>query len=130
MSIQYLCLDIRKTIKAPYLSREKGGLALYALAQRAGPEIFDHWLGNWLTRAKQKRGFLTSMDFYNDLKAFIPAKCHPFVKDWFERRLQYRITINNAVAENGDLALTLTAEGGFSTGAGAEGILRERRQLA
>jgi ABC-type transport system involved in multi-copper enzyme maturation permease subunit len=95
--------------KATYLSREKGGLALYALSRRMGPETFDQWLGKWIVRACQKETFLTSADFYNDLKNFVPAGLHPFVRDWFEMRIQYRLSLDNAQIKDGKLALTISA---------------------
>ncbi|WP_321414467.1 hypothetical protein [uncultured Desulfobacter sp.] len=95
--------------KATYLSKEKGGLALYALARRMDPEIFDRWLGKWIVHACPKETFLTSADFYNDLKNFVPADLHPFVRDWFERRIQYRLSLDNAQIKDGKLALTISA---------------------
>jgi len=95
--------------EAAYLSRDKGGLALYALAQRIGAEQFDGWLAQWLAQAAQKEDLLTSADFYNDLKHFIPAGLHPFVRDWFEGRIQYRLSLDNAQIEDGKLALTISA---------------------
>ena len=95
--------------RAAYLSKEKGGLALYALARRMGPEIFDRWLGKWIVNACSKETFLTSADFYNDLKNFVPADLHPFVRDWFEWRIQYRLSLDNAQIKDGKLALTISA---------------------
>ena len=95
--------------KAAYLSKEKGGLALYAISRRMGPEIFDQWLGKWIGHARQKETFLTSADFYNDLKNFAPDNLHPFVRDWFERRIQYRLSLDNAQIKDGELTLTISA---------------------
>lgn len=95
--------------KAAYLSREKGGLALYALSRRIGPEVFDSWLGKWIVHARQKEAFLTSADFYNDLINFIPDALHPFVQDWFEMRIQYRLSLDNAQINDGKLTLTISA---------------------
>jgi hypothetical protein len=95
--------------KAAYLSKEKGGLALYAISRRMGPEIFDRWLGEWVARASQKETFLTSTDFYNDLKHFVPSGLHPFIRDWFEQRIQYRLSLDNAQIKDGKLALIISA---------------------
>ena len=95
--------------KAAYLSKEKGGLALYALARRMGPERFDQWLGTWIVNAGQKEEFFTSAEFYNDLKNFVPADLHPFVTDWFEKRIQYRLSLDNAQIKDGELTLTISA---------------------
>ena len=95
--------------KAAYLSRKKGGLALYALSRRMGPEIFDQWLGKWIMHARQKETFLTAADFYNDLINFVPNDLHPFVRDWFERRIQYRLSLDNAQIKDGKLTLTISA---------------------
>ncbi|WP_020586649.1 hypothetical protein [Desulfobacter curvatus] len=95
--------------KAAYLSKEKGGLALYALARRMGPKTFDQWLDTWIVNAGQKEEFLTSADFYDDLKNFVSAIHHSFVQDWFERRIQYRMSLDNAQIKDGKLALTITA---------------------
>ncbi len=95
--------------KAAYLSRKKGGLALYALSRRIGPEIFDPWLGRWIAHARQKQTFLTSEDFYNDLINFVPNDLHPFVRDWFECRIQYRLSLDNAQIKDGKLTLTISA---------------------
>lgn len=37
--------------KAAYLSKEKGGLALYAIPRRMGSEIFDRWQDKWIAHA-------------------------------------------------------------------------------
>jgi len=95
--------------KAAYLSKEKGGLALYALSRRIGPEIFDPWLGRWIVHARQKEAFLTSADFYNDLINFVPNDLHPFVRDWFERRIQYRLSLDNTQIKDRKLTLTIFA---------------------
>ena len=95
--------------RAGYLSKEKGGLALYALARRMGPERFDRWLGKWIMYARQKAKFLISADFYNDLKNFVPAGLHPFARDWFERRIQYRLSLDDVQITDGKLALTISA---------------------
>ena len=95
--------------EAAYLSRDKGGLALYALAQRIDAEKFDVWLAEWIARAGQKEGFFTSADFYKELKNFTPAIHHPFIRDWFERRIQYRLSLDNAQIKDEKLALTISA---------------------
>ncbi|WP_035236554.1 ABC transporter permease/M1 family aminopeptidase [Desulfobacter vibrioformis] len=95
--------------RAAYLSREKGGLALYALSRRIGPKIFDQWLSRWIAHARQKETFFTSADFYNDLINFVPNDLHPFVREWFERRIQYRLSLDNAQIKEGKLTLTIFA---------------------
>lgn len=95
--------------KTAYLARQKGGLALYALAQRMGLELFDKWLGTWIVNAGQKEDFLTSAEFYNDLKTFVSVGLSPFVTDWFEKRIQYRLSLDNARIKDGELTLTIFA---------------------
>ncbi|PIE28310.1 hypothetical protein CSA57_14555 [candidate division KSB3 bacterium] len=70
--------------KAAYISRDKGGLVLYGLAERMGAEKFDRWLAQWIRQANQKEGFLTSANFYADLKEFVPENLHSFLWNWFE----------------------------------------------
>lgn len=94
--------------RAAYLSREKGGLALYALARRTGPEAFDRWLGNWIAGAGRNKEFLTSADFYSDLKNFIPEALHPFARDWFEKRIQYRLSLVHVQTGDGKLVLAIS----------------------
>lgn len=96
--------------QALYLSRSKGGLALYALAQRIGIQPFDRWLGNWITKAGQKERRLTSADFYGELTDTIPDDLHPLARDWFERRIQYRISIIRYSIKDQVIELTLSAE--------------------
>ena len=95
--------------RASYLSRHKGGPALYALTQRSGVKTFDHWLAKWIAQAGHKHGFLTSADFYKGLKSFLPADLHPFARDWFEKRVQYKLSLREVQAKDRKLALTILA---------------------
>ncbi len=70
--------------KAVYISRDKGGLVLYALAERMNAEKFDRWLAKWIRQSDKKERFLTSADFYADLKNFVPEKLYSFLRDQFE----------------------------------------------
>ncbi len=95
--------------KAAYISRDKGGLALYGLAQRVGAEKFDRWLAGWIRQSRQKKEFLTSADFYSDLKKFVPENLHSFLRDWFETLIQYDLSIDDAQIKDGNLVLTISA---------------------
>lgn len=95
--------------RASYLSRHKGGLALYALAQRIGVEPFDHWLAGWMVQAAQKEDFLTSNDLFDSLKPFAPAGLHPFANDWLARCVQYRLSLAKVRVMDGKLSLTIQA---------------------
>ncbi len=95
--------------KAAYISRDKGGLALYGLTQRVGAEKFDRWLAGWLAQARQKQDFLTSADFYADLREFVPENLHSFLRDWFEALVQYDLSIDDIQIKDGHLVLTISA---------------------
>lgn len=95
--------------EASYLSRHKGGLALYAFAQRVGPESFDRWLAGWVAQAAQKKEFLTTAVFYGALKKYLPGDLHPFVRDWLEKRIQYGLSLTDVQTGNQRVALTIQA---------------------
>ncbi len=95
--------------KASYISRHKGGLALYALAQQIGPKFFDHWLAGWVAQAAQEKDFLTSAVFYEALKEVLPSGLFPFARDWLEKRVQYSLSLIHTQVENQRIALTVQA---------------------
>jgi len=95
--------------KASYLSRDKGGLALYALARRVGAKAFDRWLAGWIALANQKKEFLTAAVFYEALKNFLPAELRPFARDWLGKRIRYRLSLADVQAGNQRVALTILA---------------------
>jgi hypothetical protein len=97
--------------KALYVSREKGGLALYALAQQLGVEKFNKWLDGCLQRAKG--GFITSLDFYRDLKKELPVSLHPVAEEWFKQRTQYQISLSYASMKDDMIALEISAARGI-----------------
>lgn len=94
---------------ASYLSRDKGGLALYALARRVGPEDFDHWLALWVAQAAHEKEFLTSAAFYDALKNFLPSDLRPFAHDWLEKRIQYGLSLTDVKAGPRLVDLTIQA---------------------
>jgi ABC-type transport system involved in multi-copper enzyme maturation permease subunit len=98
--------------KASYVSRDKGGLALYALSRRTGPDNFNGWLKKWLEGCSRKNGFITAMDFFNDLKSNIPGALHPFAEEWFEERTQYRIALIDATMTDDKITLEISASRG------------------
>ncbi len=61
-----------------YVSRNKGGWALYSLARQAGVTEFNEWLGKWLRRQSQNSSgdFVIAGDFYRDLKKWLPVSMH------------------------------------------------------
>jgi len=95
--------------KAPYLSRHKGGLALYALARRVGAKAFDRWLAAWIAQASQRKEFLVAADFFEALNSFLPADLHSFARDWMGKRIRYSLSLADIQAENPQFALTIQA---------------------
>jgi ABC-type transport system involved in multi-copper enzyme maturation permease subunit len=93
--------------KASYLSRNKGGLALYALSQRVGAKAFDQWLTDWIAVAGQQKEFLTTADFYGKLKSYLPEDLHSFAQDWLEDRIQYRLSLTDAQALDHRITLSI-----------------------
>lgn len=93
--------------KASYLSRDKGGLALYALSQRVGTLAFDQWLADWIADAGQKKEFLTIADFYGRLRNYLPEGLHSFARDWLEDRIQYRLSLNDIQARDSRITLSI-----------------------
>lgn len=102
--------------KAGYVSREKGGLALYALAQQLGVETFNKWLNKWLQ--EEKSCFITSHDFYRDLKKQLPVSLHHVAEEWFEERTQYEMALSYAAMEKDTVTLEISAARGILDGLG------------
>ena len=95
-----------------YVSRNKGGWALYSIAQQAGVTRFNEWLGKWLLRQSQNSSgdFVTSGDFYNDLKKWLPVSRRTTVEEWFENRIHYRIKLQNVSVNNNEIVLKILSE--------------------
>jgi len=93
--------------RASYLSRHKGGLALYALSQRVGPRAFDQWLSGWIAQASQRQGLLTTADFYESLKTYLSGDLHSFGRDWLEDRIQYRMSLADVQAQGQRITLEI-----------------------
>jgi len=97
---------------AGYVSRNKGGWALYSIAQQAGVTKFNEWLCKWLLRQSRNSSgdFVTSSDFYRDLKKWLPESMCIAAEEWFENRMQYRIKLRNASVNNNAVTLEILAE--------------------
>ena len=110
--VEHVLLNVDKAL---YVSREKGGLALYALAQQIGKEKFNKWLRKWLDESlqKAKTGFITSLDFYSDLKKELPVSLHPVTEEWFKQRTQYQISLSHASMKNDIITLEISATRGI-----------------
>jgi len=106
--------------EAAYVSREKGGLALYALAQQHGVDKFNTWLNRWLVQSSKesKNRFVTSRDFYIDMKKELPVCLYPFADECFKERIQYQMSLTHASVKNDLITLNITAARGIMDGLG------------
>ncbi len=105
---------------AEYVGRDKGGLALHSIAMQMGVDKFNRWLRFWIhgNSGIREKGFLTSEDFYSDLKAFVPAELKQCLSDWFEKRVMYRLALKNAGIKEGKLEMSVSSARWLEEGLG------------